>query len=64
MRGGDSGIHFTCTRAGEPNGEAYVELETADDMLDALAKDKHYLGKRCIEGIASVSNTKLAAFGL
>lgn len=51
MRGGDSGIHFTCTRAGEPNGEAYVELETADDMLDALAKDKHYLGKRCIEGI-------------
>jgi heterogeneous nuclear ribonucleoprotein F/H len=41
---------LTLTREGRPSGEAYIELETEEDMNKALEKDKAHMGKRYIEG--------------
>ena len=43
-------VHLTLTREGRPSGEAYIELETEEDMNKALEKDKAHMGKRYIEG--------------
>lgn len=50
VHGGKDGIHFTFVRDGRPSGEAYIELETEQDLNNALTKDKHHMGKRYIEG--------------
>jgi len=42
-------VHLTLTREGRPSGEAYIELETEEDMNKALEKDKAHMGKRYIE---------------
>jgi len=47
---GRNGIHFTYVRDGRPSGEAYIELESEDDLEKALSRDKHHMGKRYIEG--------------
>lgn len=48
--GGKDGIHFTYVRDGRPSGEAYIELASEQDLETALAKDKHHMGKRYIDG--------------
>jgi hypothetical protein len=48
--GGKGGIHLTYTKDGRPSGEAYINLASEDDVAKALAKDKHHMGRRYIEG--------------
>ena len=48
---GRNGIHFTYVRDGRPSGEAYIELESEEDLEKALSRDKHHMGKRYIEGM-------------
>lgn len=47
---GHESVHLTLTREGRPSGEAYIELETEEDLEKALKKDKQHMGKRYIEG--------------
>ena len=47
-------IHFTFTRDGRPSGEAYIELETDQDVNVALSKNQQHMGKRYIEGTVAV----------
>ena len=51
---GQNGIHFTYVRDGRPSGEAYIELESEEDVEKALVKDKHHMGKRYIEGMINL----------
>lgn len=44
------GIHFTYTREGRPSGEAFVELETEEDLKIAEKKDRETMGHRYVEG--------------
>uniref|UniRef100_A0A8C6KAL6 Heterogeneous nuclear ribonucleoprotein H1 n=1 Tax=Nothobranchius furzeri TaxID=105023 RepID=A0A8C6KAL6_NOTFU len=44
-----NGIHFTYTREGRPSGEAFVELETEDDLKIAVKKDRETMGHRYVE---------------
>ncbi|XP_067422346.1 heterogeneous nuclear ribonucleoprotein H isoform X2 [Emydura macquarii macquarii] len=44
-----SGIRFIYTREGRPSGEAFVELETEDDVKLALKKDRETMGHRYVE---------------
>lgn len=37
-------------REGRPSGEAYVEMESEDDLKAALKKDREHMGNRYIEG--------------
>ncbi|XP_059846288.1 heterogeneous nuclear ribonucleoprotein H1, like [Hypanus sabinus] len=46
---GISGIHFTYTREGRPSGEAFIQLESEDDVKLALKKDKESMGHRYVE---------------
>ncbi|XP_062913129.1 heterogeneous nuclear ribonucleoprotein H3-like [Mobula hypostoma] len=46
---GTAGIHFTYLREGRPSGEAYIQLESKDDIKCALAKDRESMGHRYIE---------------
>eukprot|EP01062_Namystynia_karyoxenos_P024233 TRINITY_DN19422_c0_g2_i1.p2 TRINITY_DN19422_c0_g2~~TRINITY_DN19422_c0_g2_i1.p2 ORF type:complete len:400 (+),score=118.94 TRINITY_DN19422_c0_g2_i1:67-1200(+) len=43
------GINITLGTDGRPNGEAYVQFETAADLQAALAKDRQLLGTRYVE---------------
>jgi RNA recognition motif-containing protein len=47
--GGDEGIHFILSSSGRASGEAYVELDSEDDLKKALAKDKCHLGRRYVD---------------
>ncbi|XP_051790126.1 heterogeneous nuclear ribonucleoprotein H1, like isoform X7 [Erpetoichthys calabaricus] len=44
-----AGIHFTYTREGRPSGEAFVELETEEDLKIAVKKDRETMGHRYVE---------------
>ena len=47
-------------REGRPSGECFLEVETAEDLRAALAKDKCHMGKRYVEVFeGKVSNTKI-----
>ncbi|XP_020383569.1 heterogeneous nuclear ribonucleoprotein H3-like isoform X3 [Rhincodon typus] len=46
---GTAGIHFTYLREGRPSGEAFVQLESEEDVKRALAKDRESMGHRYIE---------------
>ena len=48
---GISKIHLTLSKEGRPSGEAFVELETEEDLQRAESKDKEHMGSRYIEGI-------------
>ena len=53
-------VHLTVTREGRPSGEAYIELDTEDDLEEALKKDKENMGKRYVEGRANyIYGTKI-----
>ncbi|GIY06658.1 heterogeneous nuclear ribonucleoprotein H [Caerostris extrusa] len=43
------GIHMTLSREGRPSGEAYVEVETEEDLTKALEKHNDHMGHRYIE---------------
>ncbi|KAJ3588668.1 hypothetical protein NHX12_009522, partial [Muraenolepis orangiensis] len=47
---GGSSVHFTYTREGRPSGEAFVELESDEDLKIAVKKDRETLGHRYVEG--------------
>ncbi|CAH1992733.1 unnamed protein product [Acanthoscelides obtectus] len=47
--GGKEGVHLTASREGRPSGECFVELEDAEDLELALAKDRDHIGNRYIE---------------
>ncbi|XP_038270415.1 heterogeneous nuclear ribonucleoprotein H isoform X18 [Chelonia mydas] len=49
IQNGASGIRFIYTREGRPSGEAFVELETEDDVKLALKKDRETMGHRYVE---------------
>ncbi|KAJ8408893.1 hypothetical protein AAFF_G00247110 [Aldrovandia affinis] len=42
-------VHFTYTREGRPSGEAFVELESDDDLKIAVKKDRETMGHRYVE---------------
>uniref|UniRef100_A0A8D2ZTD5 Heterogeneous nuclear ribonucleoprotein H3 (2H9) n=1 Tax=Scophthalmus maximus TaxID=52904 RepID=A0A8D2ZTD5_SCOMX len=44
-----NGVCFTYSKEGRPSGEAFIELKSAEDFKDALAKDRKYMGHRYIE---------------
>jgi len=41
---------MTMSREGRPSGEAYVEMETDEDIEKACKKDRDHMGHRYIEG--------------
>lgn len=48
-RDGAAGVRFVYTREGRQSGEAFVELESEEDVRLALRKDRERLGHRYIE---------------
>ncbi|KAJ8276283.1 hypothetical protein COCON_G00080350 [Conger conger] len=42
-------IHFTYTREGRPSGEAFVEMESDEDLKIATKKDRETMGHRYVE---------------
>ena len=46
-------MHLTEVRPGRPSGECFVEVESQQDVEEALKKDKDNMGKRYIEGKCS-----------
>ncbi|EEB11687.1 Heterogeneous nuclear ribonucleoprotein F, putative [Pediculus humanus corporis] len=49
VKNGKEGVHIIMTREGRPSGEAYVEMETDQDIEEALKKDRDYMGTRYME---------------
>ncbi|XP_055876218.1 heterogeneous nuclear ribonucleoprotein F-like isoform X2 [Biomphalaria glabrata] len=49
IKNGEKGIHFTFSREGRPSGEAFVELESEEDITNALAQNNEHIGSRYIE---------------
>ncbi|XP_041968409.1 heterogeneous nuclear ribonucleoprotein H-like [Aricia agestis] len=47
--GGKDGVHLTEVRPGRPSGECFVEVQSAQDVEEAMKKDKENMGKRYIE---------------
>ncbi|XP_046967226.1 heterogeneous nuclear ribonucleoprotein H2-like isoform X1 [Vanessa cardui] len=43
------GVHLTEVRPGRPSGECFVEVQSQEDVEEALKKDKENMGKRYIE---------------
>lgn len=50
VKDGTAGVHLTMAREGRPSGEAYVEMESEEDLKAALKKDREHMGNRYIEG--------------
>jgi len=49
-------INFTYTREGRPSGEAFVELESEEDLKMAVKKDRESMGHRYVEGMKLIQN--------
>ncbi|EPY87655.1 Heterogeneous nuclear ribonucleoprotein H isoform 2-like protein [Camelus ferus] len=49
IQNGAQGIRFIYTREGRPSGEAFVELESEDEVKLALKKDRETMGHRYVE---------------
>ena len=49
VKGGEGGIHVLQAPDNRPKGEALVELETNQDMVSALNKDRQHMGNRYVE---------------
>lgn len=43
------GIRFTYTREGRPSDEAFVELESEDEVKLALKEDRETVAYRCVD---------------
>ena len=59
--GGDEGVHFGKNREGRPSGEAFIEVESEEDVQKALEKHKCNMGKRYIEVFESKVKNKSPA---
>lgn len=60
-------IHLTYTREGRPTGEAFVELESEEDLKIAVKKDRDTMGHRYVEGTpldANMHFTVVLHFGM
>lgn len=57
-------IHFTYTREGRPSGEAFVEMESEEDLKVAVKKDRETMGHRYVEGAYARWHTSAALDGL
>lgn len=55
IQNGTSGVRFIYTREGRPSGEAFVELESEDEVKLALKKDRETMGHRYVEVFKSNS---------
>nr|BAG57470.1 unnamed protein product [Homo sapiens] len=55
IQNGTSGIRFIYTREGRPSGEAFVELESEEEVKLALKKDRETMGHRYVEVFKSNS---------
>ena len=49
IQNGAQRIRFIYTREGRPSGEAFVELESEDEVKLALKKDRETMGHRYVE---------------
>uniref|UniRef100_A0A8C0GVT8 G-rich RNA sequence binding factor 1 n=1 Tax=Chelonoidis abingdonii TaxID=106734 RepID=A0A8C0GVT8_CHEAB len=49
IRNGESGIHFLLNRDGKRRGDALIELESEQDVQNALEKHRKYMGQRYVE---------------
>ncbi|XP_005304175.2 G-rich sequence factor 1 [Chrysemys picta bellii] len=49
IRNGESGIHFLLNRDGRRRGDALIELESEQDVQNALEKHRKYMGQRYVE---------------
>ncbi|XP_060635380.2 G-rich sequence factor 1 [Anolis sagrei] len=49
IRNGVNGIHFLLNRDGKRRGDALIELESEQDVHNALEKHRRYLGQRYVE---------------
>ncbi|KAG8231935.1 hypothetical protein J437_LFUL011404 [Ladona fulva] len=49
VKDGRIGVHMIMSREGRPSGEAYVEVESDEDLEKGLKKDKEHIGHRYIE---------------
>jgi len=52
--GDEEGVHIMMGPDGRETGEAFVELMSADDVKQALAKNKCHIGRRYIDGKSTV----------
>ena len=50
IRKGKKSVQMTLSREGRPSGEAYIEMETPEDVELACKRDRDYMGHRYIEG--------------
>uniref|UniRef100_A0A2K5LC13 RRM domain-containing protein n=1 Tax=Cercocebus atys TaxID=9531 RepID=A0A2K5LC13_CERAT len=55
IQNGTSGIRFIYTREGRSSGEAFVELESEEEVNLALKKDRETMGHRYVEVFKSNS---------
>lgn len=55
IQNGAQGIRFIYTREGRPSGEAFVELESEDEVKLALKKDRETMGHRYVEGLIYIA---------
>ncbi|KAM9325152.1 heterogeneous nuclear ribonucleoprotein H3 [Gastrophryne carolinensis] len=55
---GIDGINFTMSKEGRPSGEAFISLESQEELKKALEKDRKYMGHRYIEVFKS-NNTEM-----
>ncbi|XP_074849885.1 G-rich sequence factor 1 [Carettochelys insculpta] len=49
IRNGEKGIHFLLNRDGKRRGDALIELESEQDVQNALEKHRRYMGQRYVE---------------
>lgn len=49
IKGGINGVHMTLSREGRPSGEAYIELESEQDIEIGLQRHNEHIGHRYIE---------------
>uniref|UniRef100_A0A1E1XSJ6 Putative splicing factor hnrnp-f n=1 Tax=Amblyomma sculptum TaxID=1581419 RepID=A0A1E1XSJ6_AMBSC len=49
IKGGINGVHMTLSREGRPSGEAYIELESEQDVEIGLQRHNEHIGHRYIE---------------
>ena len=52
--GGHRGIFITTDDKGRPSGDAYVEVESSEDVDQALKMHKRDMGSRLVEGEGKV----------
>ncbi|XP_061439394.1 G-rich sequence factor 1 [Rhineura floridana] len=60
IKNGVNGIHFLLNRDGKRRGDALVEMESEQDVQNALDKHRRYLGQRYVE-VFEIHNEDVSA---